>query len=346
MNREPDLGTLDEAPGDSPAGKSVLEFVHRGDGIRLDLFLCQQLPGRSRTFIQKLIDENWIGIPELPVSRGIKPSTTIVDGMRVRVTFPPTRKTDLEPEDIALKVLYEDRRLAVVVKPAGLVMHPSAHQFTGTLVNGLLYQLENLSGIGGEERPGIVHRLDRNTSGVVVVAKDDLAHQALSRQFKEREIRKTYLAILRGQWTAREGSIHLPIGRNTLNRKRMMVRTDGRGKEALTAFKIIEEFDDYAFAEIRPHTGRTHQIRVHMAKIRLPVACDGVYGREQRITVSDLRRRPRTAGEPSIIQRQALHASRLEFVHPVTGERLGFAAKLPDDMQALLEALRRYRSRA
>ncbi len=335
-----------QGPGsddDALAGRT-LEFSHSGERLRLDLFLCAKLPGRSRAFIQKLIDEGWIEIPNLPVSREIKSSSAVLDGFEVKVTLPPTRKSTIEPEPIPLDLIYEDEHLAAVDKPPDLVMHPSPHQVNGTLVNGLLYHLTDLSGIGGEERPGIVHRLDRYTSGVVIVAKDDLTHQLLSTQFKDRTIKKTYLAILRGQWTAREGTINLPIGRSFLNRKRMMVRTDGQGRDSVTNYRIEEDFDGYAFVRLKPETGRTHQIRVHMAKIRTPVACDALYGREQRIFDSELARRKRSHDEQPILSRQALHASEISFIHPIFERRMHFKSPLPADMQALLDALRKYRA--
>jgi 23S rRNA pseudouridine1911/1915/1917 synthase len=278
------------------------------------------------------------------LNRAIKASTPIAGGSAIRVTLPPSKASTLEPEDIPIQILHEDRDLAVINKPAGLVMHPSSNRLQGTLVNSLLFHLKDLSGIGGEERPGIVHRLDRNTSGVLLIAKNDLAHQNLSTQFRDRRIQKTYLAILRGEWTAREGTIDLPIGRCYYNRKRMMVRTDGFARQALTAYTIREAFDGYVFAEIHPHTGRTHQIRVHMSKIRLPVACDNLYGRESSISLADLQKQPPRAGETPIITRQALHAHRIEFEHPSTGERLHFTADLPADMASLLQALRQERS--
>ena len=342
------IGSDLEFPGDLPIDSaeaeahdaSTIELLNTEAKVRLDVFLCQSLPGRSRSFVQKLIEGNWVNVIDLPESRAIKSSTTVRQGSTVRVTFPPLRKSDLEPEPIALDVLYEDSDIAVINKPTNLVMHPSSQQSQGTLVNRLLHHISDLSGIGGEERPGIVHRLDRDTSGVVVVAKNDIAHQELSRQFKEREIQKTYVAVLRGEWTAREGSIHLPIGRSITNRKRMMVRVDGQGKDSVTDYQIIEDFDGYAFAEVRPRTGRTHQIRVHMAKIRLPVACDGSYGREQQIFESDLRRQRRQPGETPLMARQALHAANIVIVHPTTSERRQFSAPLPADFEQLLQALR------
>lgn len=343
--------TGSELSGDTPEA-TTFEFAHSGNKIRLDRFLCDNLPGRSRSFIQKLIEDQNVefvdSVPtdaEKPPTREIKASTAVRDGAIVRVTIPPARKTDIEPENIPLLILYEDEDLAVIEKPAGLVVHPSSHQHHGTLVNGLLFHLRNLSGIGGEERPGIVHRLDRFTSGVLVVAKNDFTHQSLSTQFKERTVKKTYLAIVRGEWTAREGCLNLPIGRSYYDRKRMMVRTDGEGRESITYYSILEGFDGYAYVEVKPRTGRTHQIRVHMAKIRLPVACDSLYGREKEIFDSTLERRQRAADEPPLIDRQALHALTIEFVHPRSGETQSFTSPLPTDMENLLHALRQHRSK-
>jgi 23S rRNA pseudouridine1911/1915/1917 synthase len=333
---------LSEVPEHKNDG-TVLTFVHAGDKTRLDLFLCKSLPGRSRSYVQKLIEEGWVRLPQIGSDVDIKASTAIRDGFTVEVTLPPSRKSTIEPEDIPIEVLYEDRDLAVIDKPPGLIVHPSAQQLHGTLVNGLLYRLDDLSGIGGEERPGIVHRLDRHTSGVMIVAKNDRSHQILSAQFKDRTIKKVYLAIVRGEWTAHEGTIDLPIGRSYFNRKRMMVRTDGFGRESLTRYRILEAFDGYAFVKVEPQTGRTHQIRVHMAKIRLPVACDNLYGREQKVFLSDLVRRPRESGERPLLARQALHANSLRFRHPVGGEELEFQVPLPQDIQSLLEALRQHR---
>ena len=333
----------EELPENEHEEGTVLEFTHAGERTRLDLFLCSQLPGRSRSFVQKLVDEGCIEFVSPEDSRGIKSSMAVLDGAVIRVRIPPARKSSIDPENIPLRILYEDDDLAVIDKDPGITVHPSSHQLHGTLVNSLLYHLENLSGIGGEERPGIVHRLDRFTSGALVVAKNDLSHQQLSTQFKERTIKKTYLAILRGEWTALEGCINLPIGRSYYNRKRMMVRADGEGRESITYYRIREGFDGYAFVEVRPRTGRTHQIRVHMAKIRMPVACDMLYGREREIYVTTLNRRSRPADEVPLITRQALHASEIECAHPRSGEVMRFSAPLPEDMSNLLEALRLYR---
>ncbi len=324
----------------------MLEVVNTLEPTRLDLFLCAHLPGRSRAFIQKLIHGGRIELPSSAGPKDVKPSSTIPTGSVVRITIPPVRKLNLVPEDISLEVIFEDQDLAVIAKPAGLAVHPTKDQEEITLVHGLLHRLKDLSGIGGEERPGIVHRLDRDTSGVILVAKSDRAHQQLSLQFKDRSIQKTYWAILRGTPPAREGRLDLAIGRSYYHRKKMMVRTDRGSREAVTEYKILEEFEGYAFAEISPRTGRTHQIRVHMAKIRTPVACDQLYGREKRIYRSELAGKPREPQEAPLIERQALHARSIRFGHPVTGEEMRFEVDMPPDMTRLLAALREHRGRS
>jgi 23S rRNA pseudouridine1911/1915/1917 synthase len=338
---------LDQTPASDPAAvRRELELVNQGEATRLDLFLCEQLPGRSRAFIQKLIHGGHISFPGMESPREAKPSTTVASAMRVKVVIPPVRKMDLAPRNIPLEIVYEDKDLAVVVKPAGLVVHPSPNQDESTLVHGLLYHLKDLSGIGGEERPGIVHRLDRDTSGVLLVAKTDQAHHHLSTQFKSRSVSKIYWAIVRGGPPAAQGRLDLPIGRSYYHRKKMMVRTDRGSREAITEYRILEEFKGYALAEVSPKTGRTHQIRVHMAKIHLPVACDQLYGREKKIYPSDLTGKPRATGETPLIERQALHARSIRFRHPVSNEELFFEVELPQDMKNLLEALRAHRSRS
>jgi 23S rRNA pseudouridine1911/1915/1917 synthase len=337
---------------DAPSqGRSlVLWLSHSREATRLDLFLCEHLPGRSRAFIQKLIHEGNVfitsGVPpasEAEPPPAAKPSSTVAPGAVVKVTIPPIRKLDLVPENIPLEIVFEDAEFAVINKPPGLVVHPSPHQDESTLVHGLLYHLKDLSGIGGEERPGIVHRLDRDTSGVLLVAKSDRAHQQLSSQFKARTVQKTYWAIVRGEPAATEGRLDLPIGRSYYHRKKMMVRSDRGSREAITEYRILEDFGGYSLAEVYPRTGRTHQIRVHLSKIRLPVACDQLYGREKRIYLSDLTGRPREVSEEPLIARQALHARSIRFHHPVTGEEMVFEVALPADMSRLLEALRRHR---
>jgi 23S rRNA pseudouridine1911/1915/1917 synthase len=323
-------------------GAQVHELSNEGTVKRLDVFLCEHLPGHSRAFFQRLIEEGQVTV--LPASKEIKASLKVPPGAQVRLVIPPPRKVDLTPHDIPLSVLYEDEHLAVIDKPAGLSVHPAPDQSTPTLVNALLHKLRTLSSIGGEERPGIVHRLDKDTSGVLVVAKNDFAHNFLSLQFKERTVAKCYLAVVRGEPTQMSGTVDLPLGKSYTHAKKQMVRDDGTGREAITEYTILRQLRGYALVECRPRTGRTHQIRVHLASLRLPVACDSLYGREKRISLGDLTGSTRDGLEPPLLERQALHAASLSFHHPVTHERLTFSAPLHADMERLLAALDAHRS--
>jgi 23S rRNA pseudouridine1911/1915/1917 synthase len=238
-------------------------------------------------------------------------------------------------EDIPIAVVHEDRHLLVVDKPAGLVVHPGAGRATGTLVNALLHRVRDLSGIGGVLRPGIVHRLDRGTSGLLVVAKDDASHLALSRQFSGRTVEKEYLAVVLGVPRAKEGTIDVPIGRDPVHRQRMSVRAP-RGRTARSTYRLVEAFDDAALLRVRIATGRTHQIRVHLAALGHPVAGDPTYGGKRRPASGQ----PETRVALEALTRPALHAARLAFTHPATGERLTFESPLPPDLESLLIALR------
>lgn len=322
---------------------TVLHFSHSRDPQRLDVFLCDRLPGRSRAFIQRLIDTGYVSL-EPPGRRDVKPSLKICAGTNVRVVIPPPTRLTLTPEPIPLEFLYQDEHFAVVNKPAGLAAHPNPTQVSHTLVNALLYWLEDLSGVAGVERPGIVHRLDKETSGVLAVARNDFAHNAIANQFKERTVRKTYLAVVRGRPREWEGRVDLPLGRSYTNSKKTMTRSDGTGRTAVTDYRVLETFDGYALMELYPLTGRTHQIRVHMCAIQLPVACDKLYGREKRIFLSEIKGKARQPQEVPFMSRQALHAASLTLRHPVTREEMTFSAPLHDDMLALIRALQTYRS--
>jgi len=336
-------GDPDNTAGEIPDRGSVHEFTHSGEPQRLDAILCERVPGHSRAFFQRLIDEGCVTVTP-PARREIKASMRLPPGSRIRLVIPPPRKLDLSPRDIPLEILYEDAYFAVIDKPAGLAVHPSPHQDTETLVQALLYRLKDLSSIGGEERPGIVHRLDKETSGVLVIAKNDRTHNAISSQFKSRQVHKTYLAVVRGEPGEEEGRISLPLGKSYSNPKRQAIRMDGTGREAVTDYRVLERYRGYSLLEIWPHTGRTHQIRVHLAHLGTPVACDKLYGREKTIYLSTLRERPRTADEPQIMARQALHATAITFRHPHSGETVSFTAKLHADMRELLGALSTYRA--
>jgi 23S rRNA pseudouridine1911/1915/1917 synthase len=306
--------------------------VDDGDeGQRLDAWLARRLPSLSRSRLRTLIDEGHV----LLDGRRTRPSARLRSGQAVRVHVPPPVPAEPQPEDIPISVVHEDTRLLVVNKPAGLVVHPGAGRSRGTLVNALLRHVRDLSGVGGVVRPGIVHRLDRGTSGLLVVAKDDETHRSLVRQFAGRTVEKEYVALVLGSPALGSGEVDSPIGRDPVHRKKMSVRAP-RGREARTSWRVEERFDGAALLRVRIHTGRTHQIRVHLASIGHPVAGDAVYGGKR--TPSSRRGAAREAF--TSLERPALHAARLAFTHPATGERLAFEAPLPADLLSVLALLR------
>lgn len=290
-------------------------------GMRLDRFLAERAElGLSRSRIQQLIREGRVRVDGRPA----RPSQPVRPGSRVWVQVPPPEPLEAVPEAIPLDVVYEDADLLVICKPRGMVVHPAPGHRSGTLVNALLVHCRDLAGIGGALRPGLVHRLDRDTTGLLVVAKTEHAYRHLAAQLKRREMERRYLALVRGV-PPPEGTVDAPIGRDPRRRVRMAVVPDGR--PARTHFRVLEAFGDrYALLEARLETGRTHQIRVHLASIGHPVAGDPLYGGR--------------AGELGLAG-QALHAYRLAFTHPRSGERLAFEAPLPADFAAALERLRR-----
>ncbi len=290
-------------------------------GRRLDVFLARA-SGLSRARVQDLIDRGDVLVGGHPQ----KPRHALRIGERVTVRVPDPEPLALTPEPIPLDILYEDEDLLVLNKPAGLVVHPGAGRATGTLVHALLAHCRHLPGIGGVERPGIVHRLDRETSGVMVVAKSENAHAALSAQFKDRVVRKRYLALVRGAVEPEAGRIEGAIGRREHDRKRMAVRARG-GREARTGYHVLRRLADMTLIEASLETGRTHQIRVHFAHIGHPVIGDAVYGGR--------RGRQLAASSGSPAGRQMLHAWRLGFRHPRTGAWLDFTAPIPEDLRTL-----------
>jgi 23S rRNA pseudouridine1911/1915/1917 synthase len=284
--------------------------------------VAQALPHLSRARVQALLDDGCIRLD----GKGAKPSHKLRAGQRVRVTEPEPEAAVPRPEAIPLRVVFEDAQLLVIDKPAGLVVHPGAGRSTGTLVNALLHHVKDLSGIGGVLRPGIVHRLDRGTSGLMVVAKNDAAHRALAAQFASRSVEKDYLALVLGVPKRKAGEIAAPIGRDPVHRRRMSVKAP-RGREARSRYEVVESFDaKAALLRVRIFTGRTHQVRVHLASIGHPVAGDATYG-GRRVALPGL-------------ERPALHAARLAFAHPTTGARLEFTSPLPPELQAVVDALR------
>ncbi|GHS91485.1 pseudouridine synthase [Planctomycetales bacterium] len=312
------------------------EFVVETGGERFDKFLGRVAPDFSRTFLQQLVAD---GLATLN-GKAAKAGQKLRGGETVGLQIPRPVEMSAAPEDLPLDILYEDAAVIVVNKPAGLVAHPSPGHETGTLVNALLGHCRDLSGIGGELRPGIVHRLDRDTTGCLVAAKSDAAHQALAAQFAARAVRKKYLAITRGLPRPPAGKVEGYIMRQAADwqRLRFVPRESSGGKYSLTFYRTLATRGEVALVECDLKTGRTHQIRLHLKSVGAPVLCDALYGRESEITLATLR--GEKAGEAApLMTRQALHAAELAFAHPLTGENLTFSAPLPPDMQTLVERL-------
>jgi 23S rRNA pseudouridine1911/1915/1917 synthase len=296
---------------------------------RLDTFLRTQFPAVSRGTIQRLIEQGHITVDGQKAKLTHAPRA----GERIEVYWPEARPAEAQPEDIPLDIIYEDKDLLVLNKAPGMVVHPAAGNEEHTLVNALLHHCKGkLSGIGGVARPGIVHRLDKDTSGCLVVAKNDATHMALSQQFAERSLDKTYLAIVCGALPRKTGEIHASIARHPSHRKRMAV-TEDAGREAWTSYRVLEPLHHATFVQATLHTGRTHQIRVHFQHIGFPIVGDETYGLRQN------RRLKEQSGFTS--PRVMLHAHQLEFLHPRTKRKRKFEAPLPQDFQATLKALRK-----
>jgi len=295
---------------------------------RLDHFLANRDPYYSRTALQRLIEDGHITI----AGQVVKPSHKVKPGDKILLVVPRPEPIDISPEPIPLHILYEDDVLLVINKPAGLVVHPAPGHWTGTMVNALLYHMQrgegHLSSIGGRERPGLVHRLDKETTGVLVVAKTDHAHRHLSAQFKEHTINRLYEALIWGAPKSGEGRIELAIGRDTKDRKTFSARTT-RPKESLTSYKILERFGKLAaYIALTPGTGRTHQLRVHLKAIDCPILGDQTYGGKKVMEIGGFS-----------VPRVMLHAKVLGFFHPLTGESMRFSAPLPEDMETVRREL-------
>lgn len=300
----------------------VYEVDTAGAGRRLDQYLSECEPELTRSYLQKLIRDGSVLLEGRPAKAGVKLS----QGMKIELTLPEAKELEILPEDLPLDILYEDRDVILVNKPKGMVVHPSAGHHTGTLVNALLFHCQGeLSGINGILRPGIVHRIDRDTTGVLIACKNDRAHNALAGQLKEHTITRRYRALVCGNLKEDEGTVDAPIGRHPVERKKMAVVRSG-GKQAVTRYRVLERFGAYTYIECRLETGRTHQIRVHMASIGHPLLGDEVYGRGKN---------------PFHLEGQTLHAMVLGFVHPSTGEYMEFEAPLPEYFEELLRRLRR-----
>jgi len=295
----------------------VYRLVVEKPGTRLDKYVSEQSPELSRTQTQKLIADGYIKVNDRVAKAGLKLNA----GDRLTITLPPPTPSSLLPEAIPVNILYEDDDLLVVDKPAGLAVHPAPGHPSHTLVNAILSHLASLPDTGNSLRPGIVHRLDKDTSGVMIVAKNSAAHLNLSDQFKARSVTKAYLVLVRGHLTPEDGIIEAPIGRDRRHRERMAVVTEDKGRAARTQYQVVNYIGNYTLLEVRPETGRTHQIRVHLSAIGYPVVGDKVYGVKS-----------------ALLSRQFLHASRLGFHLPSTGEYVEFTSELPPDLaQALKE---------
>lgn len=294
------------------------------EGERLDRFLAAEIPGCSRSQVQRLIDEGHVTVPRVKHTRA---NVQLRPGDEIRVTMPDAAPAHPVAQDLPLDVLFDDDDLVVVNKPAGMVVHPAAGHDEGTLVNALLHHVGGLSGIGGQQRPGIVHRLDKGTSGVMVVAKHDRAHQELSRQFHDREVEKEYVTLVWGLVQQRR-RIDASIGRDPQHRQRMSTRAT-RAREAVTRVTWARDLQGVTLLRVAIATGRTHQIRVHLSAIGHPVVGDALYGGVHRRVPARFRAVQR-------LTRPFLHAERLSFTHPRTGERLTFTAPLPADLEAVL----------
>ena len=310
-------------------GESIIEGVAASGGERLDKALAAA-SGLSRERVKALLGEGRILLDGKPAAQ---PSLKLAAGSAWRIEVPKAVSAEAAPQDIPLVITYEDEHLIVIDKPAGLVVHPAAGNHDGTLVNALLHHCRGqLSGIGGVARPGIVHRIDKDTSGLLVVAKSNAAHEGLAKQFADHSIERAYLAVTSGHPAPPAGTIRGNIARSSTNRKKMAMVGEARGKHAVTHYRTLERLDAAALVECRLETGRTHQLRVHLASIGHALLGDPVYGRAP----AKLRPLLTSLG----FQRQALHAAELGFIHPVSAEKLRYVSELPEDMQHLLAELR------
>lgn len=296
--------------------------VENQEGERIDRYLSEEMEDRSRSYIQKLIKDQYVIVNQKPVKANYRLSL----GDMVEITLPEAKEPDIIPENIPLDILYEDQDIIIVNKPKQMVVHPAPGHYSGTLVNALMYHCgQELSGINGTMRPGIVHRIDMDTTGSLIVCKNDMAHQSLSEQLKVHSIKRVYVAIVHGNIKEDNGTVNAPIGRHPTERKKMSIHTKN-GKNAITHYKVLERFGEYTYIQCELETGRTHQIRVHMASIGHPLVGDQVYG-------------PRKCPFPKL-QGQTLHAKTLGIIHPRTGEYLEINAPLPDYFIELLDRLR------
>ena len=302
---------------------------------RIDRYLASRLPDYSRTFLQKLVKEGAV----LVNGRTVKSSYDIQKGDFISVRVPVLEESKIVPEDIPIDIVYEDDYLMLINKPYDMVVHPAGRHHCGTVVNALAFHCQNLSQVNGPLKAGIVHRLDRDTSGIMLTIKSDAVHSQIAMQFEKRSVKKEYLAVVEGELMLDSDEISLPIARHIIDSQKMAVRHD-IGKEAVSIYEVVERFRGYTLVKIMPKTGRTHQIRVHMRAIGHPVVADFMYSSQESCYLSDLLQKKREEGELPIIDRQALHAHRIEFFHPIHNKKMEFEVDLPADISALVNTLR------
>ena len=301
--------------------ENYLFEIQEDQQMRLDKYLAEQFPEQTRSYLQKLIKDGEVTVN----GKNVKTGYQLSKGDEVSVNIPEPKELDVEPQKMDLDIVYEDEDVILINKPKGMVVHPAPGHTTDTLVNGLLYHCkDNLSGINGVARPGIVHRIDRDTTGILIVCKNDMSHNSIAAQLKEHSINRRYRALVHGNLKDDTGTVEGPIGRHPIERKKMAIN-EKNGKPAVTHYTVLERFGNYTLIECKLETGRTHQIRVHMTSIGHPLVGDEVYG---------------PAKCPFKLQGQCLHAMILGFVHPRTGEYMEFSADLPEYFQNLLEKLR------
>ena len=301
--------------------ENYLFEIQENQQMRLDKYLAEQFPEQTRSYLQKLIKEGQV----LVNGKTVKSGYQLSKGDEVSVTIPEPKELDVEPQKMDLDIVYEDEDVILINKPKGMVVHPAPGHTTDTLVNGLLYHCkDNLSGINGVARPGIVHRIDRDTTGILIVCKNDMSHNSIAAQLKEHSINRRYRALVHGNLKEDTGTVEGPIGRHPVERKKMAIN-ERNGKPAVTHYTVLERFGNYTLIECKLETGRTHQIRVHMTSIGHPLVGDEVYG---------------PAKCPFKLQGQCLHAMVLGFVHPRTGEYMEFSADLPEYFEDFLKKLR------
>jgi 23S rRNA pseudouridine1911/1915/1917 synthase len=321
-----------------------LEFVvgPESAGQRLDAFLAHALPKHSRVQLRKVIGAGGVKVN----GQGTKVAYRLSAGDQIAIVLPPMNAAGPHPEEIPLDILFEDEHIIAVNKPPGMVVHPARGHWSGTLASALSFHFRQLSSVGGPTRPGIVHRLDRDTSGVMVVAKTDPMHFALASQFEARTTEKEYFAITAGVPDHDRDWIEQPIGMHPHQREKMAIRAGHTtSREAATFYEVQERFTGFAAVKVLPQTGRTHQIRVHLAHLGCPVLCDKLYGGHTKITRGEMRRRTHIAAQADdseiILARQALHARRIKLTHPASGDAIEFIAPIPPDLSAVLDVLRR-----